>query len=358
MSAIDPSTGRSARWLRRLMGALRREPVVVRVALAAVRGSAPREAGVSMLVGRTGIEGTIGGGRLEWDAITAARSLLEDAAGSALVMRVVLGADLGQCCGGVVDVWLERVTRAELGALEALERAACQGEATHVSTLTPAGVERRVLRGTRRPSPSTSGRVSRSAGGLVSFEEPLNDDLPPVWLYGAGHVGQALARIVAELPLSLTWIDARAAAFPSPVPDHVTALCAADPVASVSDAPVGTRFIVMTHSHPLDFGLCHAILQRNDFAWAGLIGSRSKSARFRSRLRRRGLAAEVIARLVCPVGIDGIGSKWPAAIAVGVAAQLLRDAGRIEEIDAVRPLAEAADLGCASVDCAACGASP
>src|SRR5579862_8859736 len=80
----------------------------------------------------------------------------------------------------------------------------------------------------------------------------------------------------------------------------------------------------MTHSHPLDYALCQEILRRGDFAWLGLIGSDSKAARFRSRLAREGMSAEAIARLVCPIGIGGIESKWPAAIAVGVAAQVMQ----------------------------------
>ena len=89
-------------------------------------------------------------------------------------------------------------------------------------------------------------------------------------------------------------------------------------------APAAARFLVMTHDHALDYALCRAILVRGDFAWLGLIGSKSKGARFRSRLERDGLTPEAIRRLVCPIGVEGVESKWPAAIAVGVAAQLLR----------------------------------
>jgi xanthine dehydrogenase accessory factor len=336
---------------------------MVRIVLASVRGSAPREAGVCMLVGRSGADGTIGGGRLEWDALAEARALLDDASGSALIKRMVLGADLGQCCGGVVEVWLERYTRADLGLLEAAEDAARQGAAMLVSTLSAGGIERRIVRGPiRRATPDATGpRVSRGPGcgrqRDVQFAETLNDERPPLWLYGAGHVGQALARILIELPLRLTWIDSRAGVFPAHDPGAVRILCGVDPVASVADAAAATRFIVMTHSHALDFALCRAILVRDDFAWAGLIGSLSKAARFRSRLAREGLAAQLIGRLVCPIGVGGITSKWPAAIAVGVAAQILREIGAA----APEPLRDsqqaAGDPRCESGDCATCGSA-
>jgi hypothetical protein len=164
----------------------------------------------------------------------------------------------------------------------------------------------------------------RNAADELTFIERLDNEFPAVWLYGAGHVGQALARILAELPLRLTWIDSRAELFPETLGGGVRILHDTDSVASVSEAPVGAYFIVMSHSHPLDFALCHALLERNDFAWLGLIGSASKAARFRSRLRRAGLGPDVIGKLVCPIGVDGIESKWPAAIAVAVAAQLMQ----------------------------------
>jgi xanthine dehydrogenase accessory factor len=166
--------------------------------------------------------------------------------------------------------------------------------------------------------------LTRNSAGELTFIERLDDEFPAVWLYGAGHVGQALARILAELPLRFTWIDSRAELFPETPGRGVRILHDADSLATVSEAPVGAYFIVMSHSHPLDFALCHALLERNDFAWLGLIGSASKAARFRSRLRRAGLGADVIGKLVCPIGVDGIESKWPAAIAVAVAAQLMQ----------------------------------
>jgi xanthine dehydrogenase accessory factor len=352
-------------WLSALTRALQSEPAVVRVVLAAVRGSAPRESGVGMLVWHAGSEGTIGGGQLEWDMLAAARSLLEDTGVAARICHRVLGVDLGQCCGGVVDVWLERFTRADLNLLRAAGDAAMRGAAVLISRIGPACVERRVVRDIgadpaadpllRTPRAQAPPRLSAPAQGPISLMERLDDDLAPIWLYGAGHVGTALARILMELPLRLTWIDSRAELFPAQAADTVRILPEADPVASVAGAPHGARFVVMTHSHPLDYALCRAILQRNDFAWAGLIGSMSKAARFRSRLAREGIGRDVIARLTCPIGVSGITSKWPAAIAVGVAAQLLREIGAPAGDAHQSPqFIEAAP--CSESGCAACGA--
>jgi hypothetical protein len=166
----------------------------------------------------------------------------------------------------------------------------------------------------------------------VTFLERLDDELPAVWLYGAGHVGQALARILMELPLRLTWADSRAELFPAALPFDVRLRRESDSLATVSEAPPGAYFLVMTHSHALDYELVRAILRRNDFSWLGLIGSQSKAARFRSRLARDGIGAERIARLVCPIGVRGIQSKWPAAIAVGVAAQVMQEISAASEL--------------------------
>jgi xanthine dehydrogenase accessory factor len=130
---------------------------------------------------------------------------------------------------------------------------------------------------------------------------------------------------------------------------------------SVDEAPNGTHFLVMTHSHPLDYDLCRGILLREDFAWAGVIGSRSKSARFRSQLARDGLTAAQIARLTCPIGIDGIDSKSPGVIAVAVAAQLLQTFESAARAPAGTGL-PAASAGCVArglshTACASCGFS-
>ena len=353
-------------WPQALSRALQGAPVVIRIVLAAVRGSAPREPGVGMLVSPVAVVGTIGGGQLEWQALTVARAMLDDAAMPAQLQRMVLAADLGQCCGGVVEVWFERYTRAEVKLLDAAAVAACHGPAVLESTISATGIERRLVCAAgsdvdtnhllRTPRAQAAPRINRERPGEVTLRERLDDALPPLWLFGAGHVGQALARILMELPVRLTWVDSRVELLPAQNETAVQMVHSEDPVATLSDAPPGARFLVMTHSHPLDYALCRAILHRGDFAWVGLIGSSSKAARFRARLARDGLEPKAIAALVCPIGIEGISSKWPAAIAVGVAAQLMRDLSAGAAARQQAPATAAAEAACAGVACANCGA--
>jgi xanthine dehydrogenase accessory factor len=357
-------------WPSALSHVLLRTPVVVRIVLATVRGSAPREPGVAMLLSSEGIEGTIGGGQLEWQALGVARAMLVDATEPARLQRLVLGADLGQCCGGVVEVWIERYTRAERGLLDAAMIAAHQGPAVLESTIVGTGVSRRLVCAEglgvdadqllRAPRALAPPRVRCGTDATV-LRERLDVALPTLWLYGAGHVGQALTRILSELPLRLTWVDSRADVLPAAVGDSVQTVHTEDPAATVSDAPPDAHFLVLTHSHALDYSLCRTILLRDDFAWLGLIGSSSKAARFRSRLTRDGLGPAAIERMVCPIGIPGIRSKWPAAIAVAVVAQLLLDSGaradtRIEMTETPHGPGAASEV-CSGIACASCGMS-
>ena len=349
MSAVPCS------WLSGLLQTLEREPLVARIVLAEVRGSAPRECGTSMLVWPAGVMGTIGGGRLEWDAIAAARELLQSHEVAARVCRLVLGADLGQCCGGVVTLWIERYDRSSLGELREAHTAAERGRALLVSTITPGSTQHRLVRdpdaqcppSLPAPEPALP-RLTHAANGELTLLERLDEAMPQVWLYGAGHVGQALARILVELPVRLTWTDSRAEWLPQTGAERMHVRHCAEPAASLDDAPVGAYFVVMTHSHALDYALCRTLIERNDFAWLGLIGSMSKAARFRSRLAREGVAADAIARLTCPIGVQGIASKWPGAIAVAIAAQLLQQLGGGARRRSAPRAQEECDRSCAS----------
>jgi xanthine dehydrogenase accessory protein XdhC len=154
--------------------------------------------------------------------------------------------------------------------------------------------------------------------------ERLSSPKQALWVFGAGHVGQAIVRALSDLPFDITWVDSRASYLPTSLPANVRSVCESQPTETLAEAPKDAMYIVLTHDHAMDYSLCHAILQRGAFAWLGLIGSESKGARFRSRLRKDGIAPERIAKLVCPIGVEGIESKSPAAIAIGVAAQLLQ----------------------------------
>lgn len=143
-------------------------------------------------------------------------------------------------------------------------------------------------------------------------------------LFGAGHVGHALVALFAHLPCVVEWIDVRDACFPDEVPPNVQPEPTDTPAAVVAAAPPGSYFLVMTHDHTLDFALAEQILRRDDFAYFGMIGSRTKRVRFERRLAERGVARDHVADMVCPIGVSGIVDKAPAAIAVAVCAELLQ----------------------------------
>jgi xanthine dehydrogenase accessory factor len=159
---------------------------------------------------------------------------------------------------------------------------------------------------------------------LAAFEN--GEPRPPeLFLFGAGHVGQALVPLLAALPLRLHWFDPRPERLPTALPAPVLETCSDNPQALVEGAPDDALFLVMTHSHPLDEDICFAVLERERFGWLGLIGSRSKRARFVHRLAKRGIAAAELERLQCPVGLTVVAGKRPATIALSIAAQLVSE---------------------------------
>jgi len=223
-------------------------------------GSTPRDAGAKMVVRPDAFAGSIGGGNLEFQALAIARRLLAEGSSAPMTEKVMLGPDLGQCCGG----------------------------------------------------------------GATLFFEPMGRAQTTLALFGAGHVGRALVRVLENTGVRVIWIDARADAFPDVLPEGVSAVTAADPVAEVEHLPGGCHTLVMTHSHDLDYAILHSILRRGGFASVGLIGSETKWARFRRRLLDAGVPEKEVASVVCPIGIPGVGGKRPAEIAIAAAAQLLR----------------------------------
>ena len=312
------------------------------VTVAGVRGSAPREPGARLVVGPDGgFLGTVGGGELEWRALGAARGALSREAPTASLDRFALGPDLGQCCGGSVRLLTEVFDRDRLDEIRALAAREAAGPFRTRGRIGPRTVERVIeadgadggadppaaerplaARSEARDGPADGGfPVEVRDGGVVV--ERFRDPRRPVWLFGAGHVGRALMLALAPLPFDVTWIDEREGVFPAAVPANVRPLRSADAAAEVARAPSDALVVVMTHHHPLDLAIVHAALAAERFGYVGLIGSASKRARFARRLREAGVAEDRIAGLVCPVGMTSIRSKLPAAIAAGIAAQLL-----------------------------------
>lgn len=253
-------------WIATLAALAEAGTPAVLVTVVEVKGSAPREAGAKMVVTRESSQGTIGGGHLELKAIELAREQLAAQVGppaaeaTPILRSFALGPSLGQCCGGEATLLFEPV-------------------------------------------------------------------LPPpfhVALFGAGHVGKALVKLLADLPCRVTWIDSRAEAFPAEMPSNAAVELTDLPEDEVAALAHESYVLVMTHSHALDLRIVERALRRPDLRYVGLIGSETKRARFVKRLALRGLAPEEIARLTCPIGIEGIAGKRPAEIAIAVAAQLLQ----------------------------------
>lgn len=317
-------------WLTAATG-----PAVL-VTVAMVEGSGPREPGAKMLVTRGAQFDTIGGGHLEMQACEIARAML-GADGSAAqsqthLQRFALGPGLGQCCGGVVYLAFEYVDAHLRAVLDSLRQRHNQDswrlsaiDGPNMTALFDA--DGRTLSGAAIDTPDYKAdrrtRVIRDPQGRRWLLDPCMAPRAHLLLFGAGHVGAAIVRALAALPCTVTWIDERDDMFPPRIPDNVAVEASDTPEALVALAPPGSSYLVMTHSHALDQRLSEAILARDHVGWFGLIGSKTKRAQFEHRLHARGLPAERIAAMVCPVGVAGISGKEPAVIAAAVCAQLL-----------------------------------
>ncbi|HLS42627.1 MAG TPA: xanthine dehydrogenase accessory protein XdhC [Paenalcaligenes sp.] len=300
---------------------------VVMITVAQSKGSTPRNAGTRMLVTQSGQWKTIGGGHLEWKAIALAREMIAKyPAGKSArqVEHYPLGPSLGQCCGGAVTLVFELLGSDDLAWLEELSGILERGKA----------VQRHVGFGQQTVSQPISLIELEQPSTTISFDQAsqetqlfIDEITPPtlhVVLFGAGHVGKALVHILGSLQCRVTWVDERASEFPDYLPANVQIDVNDIPEEAVEQAPPNSFFVVMTHRHDLDQRLCQLILERDDFRYAGLIGSKTKKNQFIRRFRQRGLSDERINKLVCPIGVGGIDSKDPAAIAVSIAAELLR----------------------------------
>jgi len=276
---------------RQLLDVLGCERCVV-VTLDSVIGSAPREAGCRMIVTADKTFGSIGGGNLEFEATAHAQGLLAKECMPGQEQRpFALGPALNQCCGGSVTLLFE-CHEADVPAwLEEL--------------MDKAGIE-----------------SLETADGKWRLEL-IGVQLKPLILFGAGHVGHAVARLLADLPFEVTWVDSRPDIFPDRPGPNINAVDSDNTLNEVSKAPPGSIFVVMTHSHQLDEDICFEVLLRGDFAWLGLIGSVTKRRRFVQRLAQRGIDESKLAQLVCPIGLSGIKGKQPATIALSLVAQLM-----------------------------------
>ncbi|TGQ40719.1 xanthine dehydrogenase accessory protein XdhC [Mesorhizobium sp. M00.F.Ca.ET.216.01.1.1] len=290
---------------------------VALVEVAATKGSTPREKGAFMLVSATGIFGTIGGGQLEYMAIDKARQILfsplegemavEQPEGvgrrsarpekmsstaaatppdgfattlpsSGRVTRatldIPLGPEIGQCCGGRVEISIRLVDKA-------------------------------------------------LAAELVRNAEAEETHLPHVYIFGGGHVGQALASALALLPVHVVVVETRAEALEG-MPETIETSLTPMPEAMVREAPAGSAFVVLTHDHALDFLIVAEALKRDDAAYVGMIGSKTKKATFKNWFLKSADGGDAeFARLVSPIGGDAVKDKRPQVIAALAAAEIM-----------------------------------
>ena len=276
---------------------------VARVVVASVKGSTPREAGAAMFVWPDGQSGTIGGGTLEYQAADRARSQITSHRPS--VIRVPLGPAANQCCGGAVTLVSEAFGQSQIKAISGRSFA----RRVEGAEMMPDQLSRMIERCDAMVEPVP---LTLRGGWMV---EPTMRKTTPVVIYGAGHVGTALAEILDTLPdFSITLADDR------PSPTKVRWNSDQIPIA-ISGAPDHAVHFVMTHAHDLDLEICHRLLSRRN-GGIGLIGSATKWARFRKRLQALGHTDDRISRITCPIGNPILG-KHPQAIALGVATDLL-----------------------------------
>lgn len=300
----------------------RGEPCAL-VTIASVDGSTPREAGARMVVSvDMSFHGTIGGGTLEFEAIReAARAARAGVACMALKV-VSLGPDLGQCCGGRAKLAIEVFTpkkQTEARKLALLEEQGAPFATKTTVTEGTTGPRELLEHSTDKPFLL---QTDAEHGGELLVER-FGSRRRPLFLFGAGHVGKALVLSLAQHPFAVTWIDSRKEQFPGPVPTNTRKIAAAAPAMELDHAPTGAFVLAMTHSHALDEDIMARALLMQRFAYCGVIGSSTKRARFRKRLKSRGLDEAVVANMTCPVGVTALKSKQPAAIAAGIAVDLL-----------------------------------
>lgn len=332
-------------WIAQLDYLLQSQQAVVLISVAAIKGSTPREAGAKMLVCEQSSWGTIGGGNLEFQALPIARNMLSDAQCNH-VQRFTLGAGLGQCCGGVVTLMFERFVEGCIELVQLRQMMARDERFIQLIALNDEQNQRYLISQTTALSNTAKDCAQRlldqaraylnnnNAASMMQwnqgaktysyFIDPIVDDRFQVMIFGAGHVGQAVVKILADQNCYISWVDTRDHQLPDSCADNVSLICSDTPQAEIAQAAANTFFLVMTHDHQLDQQLCEHILKRDDFAYFGLIGSTSKRKKFEHRLRARGITDAALARMICPIGLPGITSKQPAAIALSVSAQIIQ----------------------------------
>lgn len=341
-------------WIDDLLAASEKSDVCYAVTVVRVRGSAPRELGAKMFVTEQQSIGSIGGGQLEHQCsrIAFARITTDKSSFEEPIRRIPLGANCGQCCGGVVDVLFERIDIrtakwfTELHSMHAERRPVVVATKLsdppvkflvtkkHCTELTDGSAcPDKIVAAARKLL--AAGTTTAVNGGYLL--ELVHRKRFQIALFGAGHVGTATVALLSQLDCDVRWIDNRRNIFPLQMPTNVTPVESADPVLEVAAMPIASQFLIMTHSHALDQMICEQILRRDDFMYCGLIGSLSKRRNFERRMCKNGISKTSLEKLTCPIGVPGIESKKPADIAVSIAAELLQIKSAVVDSASLKP---------------------
>jgi len=300
-------------WLDDLQEFVNKGEALVVVTVVNVEGSAPRESSCRMFVLASGIVETIGGGNLELEAIKLAREMLADNNSNKYKLELYgLGPALQQCCGGAVTLAFEKIS-AEPEWLHSCQRND-DSDQILVNEFTQSSVNRYLL---------ADGVVDIDNHNANTLIERLNPLRPDVVIFGAGHVGAALIDILSRLPFRTSWVDQRDDLFADPQDVGIKVFTDNDPLSFIDSLPENALNVVMTHSHELDEDICYHYLKAKKFRFLGLIGSKTKRARFLHRLRDRGIDQQQLSKLTCPIGVPEVAGSSPPEIAIAVAAQLL-----------------------------------
>ena len=294
------------RWIDHVTLSLETHDRICLAVVSRIEGSTPRELGAFMVITETDFSGTIGGGTLEHDVLYQARVLLQDqqaSRGRRFWRNYPLGPSLGQCCGGFVSVMIEEIDQSDFTQWQEM----AQNQSGY-SILPDQGDANWHFSDQKTPE-----------HGLAL---PLTPQTMPFYLYGAGHVGRAVMEVTSGLPLDRFWVDTDQSRFPDHSADDITIIPAADPAQIAPYAPAGAIHMIMSYSHQLDLDICAALLKAGNAAHIGLIGSKTKRARFRSRLTDLGFTIHQIDQIICPIGLPEIQGKEPARVALSIAGQL------------------------------------
>ncbi len=321
----------------------------VTITVIEVIGSAPREVGARMLVTETGEYESIGGGNLEYTAIRRAREIMRRSANSRRETEMFgLGIEMSQCCGGAVRLLFELLSAEDI--MNCAYEFRSQNNRTIKFLVSPLdGESSPVVLNSKSDWDEVPELFQNATNSLLHTAVPSAclvsdgmsewlitrlDELPTkVVIYGAGHVGKALVRLLGDLPFRIDWVDQRTDIFPEVIPENVAVLGRVDLKDILMNQEPGTFYAVMTHSHGLDYEICLGILKQRDFGWLGLIGSETKRRRFEKRFVADGIDPFTLRRLECPIGIGTIKGKHPAVIAMSTAARLLEVRQRVLEVE-------------------------